>query len=630
MLFSKTQKVETNQANLAWMLALSAILTPMLSWSTSMLDETRFDGGLFSILCLFPIVYSLAHKRFALFPGSIYIFTAISLGSFAFFIDPRFQFSYESAYQGLADRAPILSTLILMCCLYAWPRPKLNKLVTIICWFTSVACTFALVQALGWDPPGYANILGRRPAYPFTGLNHAGEIVTPILLLSIALLVDSKSKMVLITPMLLVTGFWGGNAIRLGIILGLIILNLSKKLPLKKGALYIVLFIAGEILRSQLSGKIASLEEEAVSSKVRIEIYQSAIEKSFTTPLGIGIGQFEHSYPSWRSESEKELTSSNKLTGNYRAPKSLHNEFLQALLELGWAGFLLLAIGIVRFFKAIHESPYYSNAYFAATTAFLVCTMVRSPLTDNAISLPLFALLSIAILPPKNKRSFFDLGLAPLALITIPPGYDAVRAEYHLAQGIQEDENIFERINLALESRSYDARTWIILGEVYLRQDQNIEARTCYQNALSYHPYDLSALMLAIRVESHPEKGNPSLMSLHLETAEKLMPNHEQVLNIRRSILQERITRIQANATQLTQQSNALATRYWLALNLVEAQLALHNKDNEGAIKSLYRAASLAESQRGLIERTARKKDLNRQLLNQLILKVYPNWPIID
>ena len=194
MQFSKTPATETKNTTMVWGLALSAILIPMLSWSTSMLDETRFDGGLFSILCLLPIIYSLAHKRFALFPGSIYIFTAISLGIVAFFTDPRFQFSHESAYQGLADRAPILSTLILMCCLYAWPKPRLTQLITPICWFTSAACVFALIQALGWDPPGYENILGRRPAYPFTGLNHAGEIVIPILLLSLASLNDNKFK----------------------------------------------------------------------------------------------------------------------------------------------------------------------------------------------------------------------------------------------------------------------------------------------------------------------------------------------------------------------------------------------------------------------------------------------------
>ena len=630
MQFSKTPATETQKLTLVWGLALSAILIPMLSWSTSMLDETRFDGGLFSILCLLPIIYSLAHKRFALFPGSPYIFIAITVGSYAFFTDPRFQFSHESAYQGLADRAPILSTLILMCCLYAWPKPRLTQLITPICWFTSAACVFALLQALGWDPPGYENILGRRPAYPFTGLNHAGEIVTPILLLSLALLSDNKFKTLLMVPMLLVAGFWGGNAIRLGMVLGLIILKLSKKISLSRGTICIILFIVGEIVRSHLSGKVASIEEESISSKVRIEIYQSAIEKSFTTPLGIGIGQFEHSYPAWRSEPEKGLTSSNKLTGNYRAPKSLHNEFLQALLELGWAGFLVLTIGTVHFFKAIRQSPHYSNAYLAAATAFLICTLVRSPLTDNAISLPLFAILSIAILPPPNKKSTFALGLAPLALVAIPPGYDAIRAEHHLAQGIQKNENTFKRINLALEARNYDARTWVILGEVYLRQNQNIEARTCYQHALSYHPYDLSALMLAIRVESHPESGNQNLMLLHLEAAEKLMPNHEQVLNIRRSILEEKVKTVQKNATQLTQRGDALATRYWLALNLVEAQLALHNKDNEGAIKSLYRAASLAGPQRGLIERAAKKQTLDRKLLNQLIIKIYPNWPLID
>ena len=57
-------QTNSNDARLAWMLAWASVIIPLLCWSTSMFDETRFDGALFTLIAILPIGFSVYKKSF--------------------------------------------------------------------------------------------------------------------------------------------------------------------------------------------------------------------------------------------------------------------------------------------------------------------------------------------------------------------------------------------------------------------------------------------------------------------------------------------------------------------------------------------------------------------------------------
>jgi len=63
---------------------------------------------------------------------------------------------------------------------------------------------------------------------------------------------------------------------------------------------------------------------------------------------------------------------------------------------------------------------------------------------------------------------------------------------------------------------------------------------------------------------------------------------------------------------------------------LIRAQVELVKQQPDNARRALYAAAQFSDSKRALIERIAKKEELSRQLLTQLVIEVFPQWPIIN
>jgi hypothetical protein len=611
-----------------------------------MFDETRFDGALFSLLALFPIGFSAYKQKLKLLPGSWFAIAAIFIGSLPFFFSPQFSVSLASSLSGLSDRAPLFSALILAGCMSQWQRR--NLWLTMLPLFVAVAlaCCFCLPQSLGWDPPGYLNLLGRRPLYPFLGLNHAGEIVMPALLLCIGLgqKYCAKRWLPLAIPMALLCGFWGGNAIRLGLLCGLLALFLVSKIKNKSLIIIAAVFIVGELMRAFTGDGFRSLEAEYRSTEVRFEMYAAGIEKAVDTPLGIGVGQFEHSYPQWRASGEAQMNNANMSNGAFRAPKSMHNDFLQALIELGWLGFALLTAGCYRLYKHIRLNARQDALLYAGfAISFAVCAFTRSPFTDNLPAMAIFFLVVAGLSQSSTKKDVCGKQSLPtlvasygLCIFALLPVYSNLRGESIMASAIEDatnnvdGEHLFSRLSTISEVRPWDSRNWIMMAAMYMHDGQYNYARTCFDQALLYHPYDMTALLGAIETEEQDPNGSAARLLLHLETAEKLMPYHETVMTLRLKILNPLRDSYKDAYQTLVKRGDGRARNYWVAYEFIEAHIAITKQRPDLARAALLSAAQFSDGNRAIIERAAKKEELSRQLLTQLTLEVFPRWPELD
>ena len=612
-----------------------------------MFDETRFDGALFSVLALLPIGFSVYKRQFALLPGSALVIAAIAAGCLPFLFSVQFQLSLLPSVSGLVDRAPIFSALVLAGCMSHWQLKNLWLTMLPVFVAVALACWFCLPQALGWDPPGYLNILGRRPLYPFIGLNHAGEIVAPILLLCIALgdKYCSKKWLPLAIPMALLCGFWGGNAIRLGLVIGFVALYFFSKIRNKGLFIIGAVFVIGEILRALTSGGFKSVEAEYRSTDIRLAMYSAGIEKSFDTPLGIGVGQFENSYPLWRSEKEAQMLGVGVPNSVFKAPKSMHNDVLQALIELGWLGFALLAAGCYRAWCHIRVNAANDIRLYAGFAAgFAICALTRSPFTDNLPAMAIFMLVlaSLSKHSPENtlpapQRISKIVACCGLCVFSLLPAYSNIRGESIMADAIDAlndestaGENLFSRIATISEVRPWDTRNWVLMAALYLKNDQHEYARACFDSALTYSPYDMTALLGAIETEINDPNGSDARLLLHLETAEKLMPYHAKVMSLRLRTLIPLRDSIKNTYQELVRRGDSRSRNYWVAYELIEAQIAITKQNPTAARAALLSAAQSSDGKRAVIERAAKKEELSRQLLTQLTLEVFPRWPELD
>ena len=612
-----------------------------------MFDETRFDGALFSVLALLPIGFSVYKRQFTLLPGSALVIAAITAGCLPFLFSSQFELSLLPSISGLADRAPIFSALVLAGCMSHWQLKNLWLTMLPVFVAVALACWFCLPQALGWDPPGYLNILGRRPLYPFIGLNHAGEIVAPILLLCIALgdKYCSKKWLPLAIPMALLCGFWGGNAIRLGLVSGFVALYFFSKTRNKGLFIIGVVFVIGEILRGLTSGGFNSIEAEYRSTEVRLTMYSAGIEKSFDTPLGIGLGQFENSYPLWRSEKEAQMLGASVANGPFRAPKSMHNDVLQSLIELGWLGFALLLAGCYRAWRHIRVNSANDIRLYAGFTAgFAICLLTRSPFTDNLPAMAIFMLVLASLSRHSTASSLSAqrsistiVACCGLCVFSLLPAYSNIRGESIMAEAIdalydesEAGNDLFSRIAAVSEVRPWDTRNWVLMAAVYMKGSQFEYARACFDRALSYSPYDMTALFGAIETEINDPDGSDTRLLLHLETAEKLMPYHAKVMSLRLRILIPLRDSVKKTYQGLVKRGDSRSRNYWVAYELIEAQIAVTKQDTAAARAALLSAAQFSDGKRAVIERVAKKEELSRQLLTQLTLEVFPRWPELD
>ncbi|MHC4824712.1 MAG: hypothetical protein ACYTEP_11965, partial [Planctomycetota bacterium] len=156
----------------------------MLTWSAYRLDESRADGALFSsVVLLFAGFTYWRNRRLAVLPGTFLLLGALACGALPLILLAQEGSGWAPSLGGLADRAPLLSAAVLAMAVATWKDWSPRVLVVPLVAGGAIAALMGLVQAMGWDPPGYDSILSVRPAYPFAGPSHAIEVQLPLLLL---------------------------------------------------------------------------------------------------------------------------------------------------------------------------------------------------------------------------------------------------------------------------------------------------------------------------------------------------------------------------------------------------------------------------------------------------------------
>ncbi len=627
------------------------MLIPLLSYSNDRLDEPRADGAVFSFLVLAFAAFTLWQQRqLRVIPGSRFLAAATVCGIFPLFLAAQGQNGWAPSLGGLADRAPLLSAWVLVCALVSWPRLDKQWLVRALVVVGAAASLYALPQAFGWNPPGW-QAMTRVPSFPYAGIIHAVEVVLPLLLLALAALPTLQQAprlwLCTVVPLALHVGVIGSNAGRLGLVAGGLVL--LRAVPARRAglAIAVTLVMVGELSRA-LGGAsgLNTGDLFPTSTALRPSMYSDAIQHAATTPLGIGIGRFQTSFPAWRSEETSRILSNDWTISVQRTPKTIHSEPLMVWLEFGWLGTALLLVGLWRVWKQ-RQSGAHADAIFDTTPAWfalLVSAAVRSPFTDNPVALALAALLlgldlraaratqpAAACATPQRWRlavsSAVVLGIAVLAA---PPAWAQWRGEQLLVATLRDEDHLNENLLAATEVRPWDTQSWVLLGSFYLAHEDWNWARDCFYEALWYDATNLPALIALMRVEMQAPDANEAKLVALLARAEQFAPKNKAVVEARVTWLRAHHSRFQQQAVHRVEQGLPGAGPWWAATFLAEAQIAAAEGRMEDARNALFRASSLVPRNKGLVERSARQENLEQQMIGKLTRKVFPTWPRIE
>lgn len=112
-----------------------------------------------------------------------------------------------------------------------------------------------------------------------------------------------------------------------------------------------------------------------------------------------------------------------------------------------------------------------------------------------------------------------------------------------------------------------------------------------------------------------------------LDRAETLAGRHPAVRAAKRAWLESVRAQHEAEGQARLAQARPGAAELLLSASLTEARQRLLGGQPELAALALRRAADLAAGHRALVERTARRADLDDALLQQLTLRIFPGWP---
>ena len=633
----------------AWILSIvaaAAVLVPLFVWSPIALDDVRLDGGVLAIVAVLALgVYGALAREFpSPPPGTWLILAGLSLG-----LLPLIFLPWAQSVGGLMDRLPLLSALAIAA-LTASGRVDPGRLIGILVVGCSAASGLALAGAFGFDPFGFKPWPEAPPVAPFTGLNHAAELLTPLVVAAAVLLPAPRRAPLLWAATLLCAlhaGVLGTLAGRLALVAGLGMA--AWRLPLTRiGCGFVAAaFLVGELLRATVIAAPPSTTPIAnampPSLAIRAELTMAALPLIPNRPLGIGLGRFEADYPEWRSVEEARLTNNDWKSRNFRTPKSLHNDPLQLLLECGWLGGALLLASLLVLLRG-------APAWFLAPLgAFAVHGIVRSPLLDNMQSLALFALLAGAagraqaqLLRVAEPRRYHAAGfvLAVGALLALTPVSAQIAGELSVAQALQPDEqNPAAWLSRATDARPWDAGAWELRGLGYLGAAiadtvsggdpaQEWEyARRCFEQALERQPAAIGALAGLVQVEMSAPLGDRARGLSLLARAEQLAGQHPSVRAARRSWLEMVRASHEAEGQARLTAGRVGAAEWLLSASLTEARVALMDARPALAQLALQRAARMAAGHRAMIERTAAREDLTDALLQSLTVRIFPGWP---
>jgi tetratricopeptide (TPR) repeat protein len=624
------------------------VLVPLWSYSNWRLDEPRADGAMFSLLVLLFAVLTLwKQRRFELIAGSKLFGGALLCGLIPLFILSGDPSGWAPALAGLADRAPLLSAWVFACALASWRSFDKAWLLQAVLVVAALASLYALPQAFGWIPPGWDEGTVRT-SFPYAGIIHAVEVAVPLLLLALAALPTLPQAprlwLLVVAPLAIHAGVIGSNAGRLGLIAGGLLL--LRAVPLRRPAtgIALVLVLVGELCRGLFGGGQNTGDVFPQGQTVRPSLYADSMVHAATTPLGIGLGRFQSDFPEWRSEETARLLSRDWTIREHRTPKTAHSEPLMGLLELGWAGSLLLLGGLWLLWKQRRLAPN-DQVIFDTTPAWIALLMsaaVRSPFTDNPVALGLAALLlgldiRAAVTHQGSRASTTPIAawraampavaVLALALVTVRPAWAQLRGEQLVAQAAQDEGHFADHMIAATEARPWDTQAWVLLGSYYYAQSQWDWARDCFYEALWYDPTNLPALTALMRVEMKAPDGTEANLVALMARAEQFAPKHLSVVEARVAWLTAHQERFQVEAARRVQSGSRDAGLWWAASFLAEAQIAAAEGRRDDASKALFRASVWAPSHKALVERTARKEEIDQQTIGKLTREIFPTWP---
>lgn len=581
--------------------------------------------------------------------GSRLLGAAALLGILPLMLMATESYGWAPSLAGLADRAPLLSAWAFFCALASWPQFDKQWLLRLLVVLGAAASLYAIPQAFGWLPPGW-EALSTFPSFPYPGIIHAVEVVLPLLLLSLTALplLRQSPKLWLFTvvPMAFHVGLIGSNAGRLGLIISGIVL--FRAIPARRTGLSIAiaLVVIGELSRA-LSGSIGHHTGDilATSERIRPSMYADGLQHAAITPLGIGVGRFQTDFPEWRSEETSRILSNDWSIGEHRTPKTIHSEPLLALLEFGWLGAAFLFAGLWRLWR-LRQAGERSEAIFDTTPAWLALFLsagVRSPFTDNPVSLALAALLlgldlqqalatrslAPAIAVAKWRAALPAIAVLGLATVACRPAWAQWRGEQLLAAAIQEESRFNEHMIAATEARPWDTQSWVLLGSYYIAHQRWDWARDCFQEALWHDATNLPALTALIRVEMDAPDRNEADLVVLLARAEQFAPKNKSVVGARIIWLRAHHSRFQQEAVRRVEQGLPGAGPWWAATFMAEAQIAAAEGRADAAREALFRASATVPRLKGMVERTAREENLDQQTIGRLTRRVFPTWPRI-
>jgi len=250
------------------------------------------------------------------------------------------------------------------------------------------------------------------------------------------------------------------------------------------------------------------------TNRVRILIWENSIKMAANNPIGVGIGNYEIAFQSYRSPEEFLLSNTDIYkTRDYKFVEDAHNSFVQLFSETGIFGiliFLFLVYVVFRrwlFFIRIAQDK--NNfiilvGLFGGIIGFLVAGFFNSIIVHIPHSLYFWIFVGFQelignLVPRKHTRPtgniliviitvFFFIGCFLMWYST-----QSARAEYYAFKGEKaRAKKSFEEarklLELSSEIRFQRWQTAYVLGDIYDKLGKHDDAIIEYRHLLDLHP----------------------------------------------------------------------------------------------------------------------------------------------
>jgi len=631
-------------------LLAATVILPVWAWAPSLLDDARFDGALFSLIAF---IFCFARPYRAI-TGSGFFVLAILCSLWPL------RDAAVPIVGGLADRAPWLAAWALIA-VAAAHQNELRKVWTPILTAIFVACCYGLVQVFGFDPLDLRPPGGGPPVVPFSGSNHAAEIVAPAIIVALTLGWHGKGLLLLL-PAAFMLGHWDVLAAAISLPLGAAWVLLKGSHPRRRlSTLLVLLTFYGAFLSSGSSTAVdvdvnsSPSSEVPTSFSVRWLTDISGVKHAAQTPGGIGLGRYENDHPAWMPTELLEISSRDFSDQSTPRAKDPHNEYLLFLLEGGWLGFALCAAAVYLLVRRPQRADWTNGALLV----FAVHCLVRSPLSDNGSALAFVALL-LAVnrarspevevggdelmvqesswgraLAKPNWRVLPTISFAGIAAcFAVPVLLGEINLALALSNGHREDATLIAEqsaLERSLYWRPWDSVAWSLEASRLSHAEADAhKIRLALIQALRYDPANLFAHTALIKLEmltvESTGSGFEAMALASLATCEKLAPLHPSTIEARTLWLELQAKRQRVEGMQLQESQPLQAGAHFFAGNCFEALAHARRGNFEMARKSLREAATQAADQTPRFNRLARNKELSVEMIVETLVEVAPTW----